>query len=171
MIGIPRVSTPPQVLHCTWLRSKPTSWRNRMAIGWSVNRNVRNNLFGPPSSLNSPRPYENLGKCCILRRRCSYSLTTSFKRAAIVTTTETLHKWNNVTFTAKVRYFYRLLLLRRLLWVALWVLKGKPETREALWVENEIRKTRSRGTTTTAAPHVSVSEMLQSLFCIVAWML
>jgi hypothetical protein len=38
----------------------------------------------------------------------------------------------------------------------------------ALWIENETRKTRSRGITTTAAPHVSVSEILQSLFCSVA---
>jgi len=38
-----------QVLHCTLLRSRPTSFRNCIAMPLSQKRYVRKSLFGPPS--------------------------------------------------------------------------------------------------------------------------
>ena len=47
-----------QVLHCTLLRSRPTSIRNCIAMPWSQNIYVRIFLFGPPSSCSIGRLYE-----------------------------------------------------------------------------------------------------------------
>jgi hypothetical protein len=67
----------PQMLHCTLLRSKPTSFRNCMAMTWSQKSYVRNILFGPPSSRSIACPYDNLGTNGIPCKRFSYSVTTS----------------------------------------------------------------------------------------------
>jgi len=66
----------PQVLHCILLQSKPTSCKSRMAIAWSRKKNVRNILFGPPSSRSIGRPYDDLGKNGIPCTPFSYSATT-----------------------------------------------------------------------------------------------
>jgi len=66
----------PQVLHCTLLRSKPTSCKNFMAMVWSQNKNARNILFGPPSSRSIGGPYDDLGRNGIPCTRFSYSATT-----------------------------------------------------------------------------------------------
>jgi hypothetical protein len=42
-----------------------------MAIEWSVNKWIRNNLFGPPSDRSILRPYDNLGTDGMLRTRSS----------------------------------------------------------------------------------------------------
>ena len=65
------------MLHCTLHRSSPTSFRKVMAIAWSLNRNVRNILFGASSSRSIPRPYENVGTNGIFRRRSSYCFAIS----------------------------------------------------------------------------------------------
>jgi hypothetical protein len=65
-----------QVIHCTLLQSKRTSFRNCMTIAWSLKRYVRKNLFGPPPSRSMRRQYENLGTNGIPRRCSSYSVTT-----------------------------------------------------------------------------------------------
>ena len=49
----------PQVLLCTLLQSHSTSFRNCMAIVWSLNRYAR-----PPSSRNIRLPYENRHERC-----------------------------------------------------------------------------------------------------------
>ena len=64
------VISQPQDSHCIVLRSKPISFRNSMAIAWSLNRLQKSNLFGPPSALTIRHPYENLGTFCI-HRTCS----------------------------------------------------------------------------------------------------
>ena len=71
------VITRPQVLQCTLLRSRPTSFRNCIAKPLSQKRYVRKFLFVPPSSRNIRRPYEDLGTNGISCRRFSSSLTTS----------------------------------------------------------------------------------------------
>jgi len=73
-----------QESHFIVLRSKPISFKNSMAIAWSLNRLKKNNLFGPPSALTIRRPYENLGTFCILRMRSSSCVTTSKICATIV---------------------------------------------------------------------------------------
>ena len=65
----------PQVLHCTLLRSKPTSCKKWMAIARSQNKNARNILFGPPSACSIGRPYDDR-KNGIPCTRFSYSATT-----------------------------------------------------------------------------------------------
>jgi len=62
----------PQLLHCTLLRSRPTSYRN-----------VRNTLFGPLSSLSIGRPKDIFGTIGIPCRRSSYSLTISINFCTI----------------------------------------------------------------------------------------
>jgi len=59
------------------LRSKPISFRNSIAIAWSLNNVHKNSLFGPPSALTIWRPWGNLGTFCTLRMRSSYFETTS----------------------------------------------------------------------------------------------
>ena len=60
-----------QVLHCTLLRSRPTSIRNCIAMSRSQNRYVRKSLFGPPSSRSIGRRYEDLRTKGISCRRFS----------------------------------------------------------------------------------------------------
>jgi len=64
-----------KVMHCTLLRSKPTSFRSSMAMAWSQKRYVRRNLFGPPSSRSIARPYDDFGTNGIPCRCFSYSDT------------------------------------------------------------------------------------------------
>ena len=81
----------PRVLHGIRLRSRPTSCRNSMATAWSVNKYVRKNLLGSPSSHNIRRPYDNCATWCFLRRRSSYSVTTWINRATIFFTKSCCH--------------------------------------------------------------------------------
>ena len=66
----------PHLLHCTLPRSRPTSFRNSIAISSSKKRYTRKSLFGPPSGRRIRRRYEGLATNCISCRRFSYSLTT-----------------------------------------------------------------------------------------------
>ena len=61
----------PQVLHCTLLRSRPTSLRNCIAKPSPQKRYVRKSLFRPPSSRIIRRPYEALGTNGISCKRLS----------------------------------------------------------------------------------------------------
>jgi len=83
----------PQVLHCTLLRSRPTSFRNCIAKPLSQKRYVRKSLFGPPSCSDMRRPYEGLGMKGISCRRFSCSLATSHSFS-------TIFCWNKRTGTA-----------------------------------------------------------------------
>ena len=78
-----------QVLHCTLLRSRPTSFRNCIAKPWSQNTYVAKFLLGRPSSRSIGRPYEDLGTNDIFCRRFSYSFTTSQRLSTIVCWNET----------------------------------------------------------------------------------
>jgi hypothetical protein len=54
-----------------------------MATAWSVNKYVRKNLFGSPSSHNITRPYDNHGTCRILLMRSAYSVASCIILATI----------------------------------------------------------------------------------------
>jgi hypothetical protein len=74
--SVHHVVSRPQVFHGTLLRIKPTSFSNWMASVWSLKRYVRKIFFGALSARSVPRPYENLGTICILRKSSSYPATT-----------------------------------------------------------------------------------------------
>lgn len=82
-----QVISRPQVLHCTLLRSKLTSFKKCIDVGWSEKRNVRNIIFAPPASRSIRRPYDDFGTNDIPRSR-SYSATTSHKRWTILLSAE-----------------------------------------------------------------------------------
>ena len=90
----------PHVLHCTLLRSRPTTVRNCIAKPWSQNTYVRKFLLGPPPSRSIGRPYEDLGTNGISCRRFSYSFTTSQIFSSIVRWNET-HASTHDDFGAK----------------------------------------------------------------------
>ena len=77
-----------QVLHCTLLRSRPTSLRNCIARPSSQKRYVRKSLFGPSSWRSIRRLYEPLGMNGISCRRFSYSSTFSFSFPTILHCTQ-----------------------------------------------------------------------------------
>ena len=66
----------PQVLHCTLLQSKPTSFKKCNAMAWSQKMYVRKILSSAPSSRSIERLYDDLGTNGIPCRCLSYSVTT-----------------------------------------------------------------------------------------------
>jgi hypothetical protein len=61
----------------------------QMASAWSQKRNVKNNLFAPPSSRSNPRPYENPGTKEISCTCCTYCVTTCCNWDTIAAKTQT----------------------------------------------------------------------------------
>jgi len=67
------VTSRSQVLHCTLLLIRLTSFRNCTVRPWSQKRYVMKSLFGPPFWRTILRPYEPRGMNGISCRRFSYS--------------------------------------------------------------------------------------------------
>jgi len=110
-----------QVLHCTLLRSRPTSLRNCIARPSSQERYVRKSLFWPPSWRSIRRLYEALGMNGISCRRFSYSSTISVSFPSIFHCTlhTTGHKrnWTRQLFRREEMLYRK--------FVALWVKQKK----------------------------------------------
>jgi hypothetical protein len=141
------------MLHCTLLRSSPTSFRKLMAIAWSLKTYVKNQ-FGAPSSRSIRCPYKNRGTSCNRCRSSSYYL----KISAICSTmtnkaTYTLRLYKDAEATIGGGYGRR---------QALRVFHTKCEGTVA---RNRKENLKRRN---TAAPLVSVSSILGTKFSAVA---
>jgi hypothetical protein len=150
LVSADHVISRPQVLHWTLLRIKPTSYRKCMAIASSLNRYVRKRLFGPPSSFNIWRAYENHG---------TNGLTT-FLHTHTHTHTHT-HKptMTDLGFTGCPLHYGYFIKMR---WVG-WT--------EYTWSENLKKRKRSEWSRwSTAATHVFVSDRLEPILCSVSIM-
>ena len=90
-----------QVLHCTLLRSRPTSFRNCIASPLSQKRHARKSLFGPPSWRTIRRLYEPSGMNGISCRYFSYSSTISFSFPTIFHSTHCTELHPSATGHAK----------------------------------------------------------------------
>ena len=92
-----------QVLHCTFLWSRPTSFRKCIARPLSQKSYVRKSLFGPSSWRTIRRLYEPRGMNGISYRRFSYSSTISWSFPTIFYSTHcTLAQLDTPTISARM---------------------------------------------------------------------